>query len=518
MTGRRPAASRLNRALVVALLALALSGAALLRPAPTTAAPNPGVLPPDGPHHGKTYAEWSAAWWQWLAAQDADEEIFCGPSGSGPVWFLNGGPVGTPATIPCAIPAGTPLFTPILTAECSTAEGNGTTEAELRACAVGLTDQITVAEASIDGAPVQDTRQFRVQSPLFTLTLPEGNLLGLPPGTTPSVSDGYWLFLAPLAPGRHSVRVRGVVTEPDGTVALEALATFELTVGAAAPATTPSPSPAPSASPSARPSAAPSAPPAANPGVAPTASRPTGRTYGEWAAAWWQWFGRIPADRHPLNDDSGADCSVGQTGAIWFLGGTAGGPPVTRRCAVPAGTALFAPLIAYECSTAEGNGATEAELRACANAGIDAVSDVRASLDGREVRDVRQYRAQSPPFTFTLVEGNLFGLPAGPTPAVADGYWLFLEPLPPGQHTLTLRGVIATPGGEPFESEVTYLLTVAAPAPPPAGGGGNLPGLPNTGAGGGTWPDTGGVPSLPVVALVLGLAALARRAGSRERS
>src|SRR5436853_3928133 len=27
--------------------------------------PNPGVLPPNSAPHGKTYAEWSAAWFKW---------------------------------------------------------------------------------------------------------------------------------------------------------------------------------------------------------------------------------------------------------------------------------------------------------------------------------------------------------------------------------------------------------------------------------------------------------------------
>ena len=35
---------------------------------------------------------------------------------------------------------------------------------------------------------------------------------------------------------------------------------------------------------------------------------------------------------------------------------------------------------------------------------------------------------------------NLFGLPAGTyAPAVADGFYLLLPPLPPGAHTITLR-------------------------------------------------------------------------------
>src|SRR5450631_195145 len=44
-----------------------------------------------------------------------------------------------------------------------------------------------------------------------------------------------------------------------------------------------------------------------------------GRTYSEWSAAWEQWSYSIPASQHPLFDNG--DCSVGQSGPVWFLGG-----------------------------------------------------------------------------------------------------------------------------------------------------------------------------------------------------
>lgn len=143
---------------------------------------------------------------------------------------------------------------------------------------------------------------------------------------------------------------------------------------------------------------------------------------------------------------------------------------------MPAGTALFVPIISGECSEAEGDGTTEAELRACAIGLIDIVTVAEARLDGVAVQNARQYRAQSPLFTLTLPEDNLFGDPASSSPAVADGYWLLLAPLSPGKHTVYVHGVAAPPGEDPvFESTVTYDITVTAP--------GGMPGLPNTGGG-----------------------------------
>src|SRR5262245_57270273 len=57
-----------------------------------------------------------------------------------------------------------------------------------------------------------------------------------------------------------------------------------------------------------------------NADVFPVHSHPFGMTYGQWSAAWWQWATSLSADHHPLFDT--ADLSTGQSGHVWFLGGT----------------------------------------------------------------------------------------------------------------------------------------------------------------------------------------------------
>src|ERR687886_3127397 len=52
-------------------------------------------------------------------------------------------------------------------------------------------------------------------------------------------------------------------------------------------------------------------------------------------------------------------------------------------------------------------------------------------------------RIQSQPFSFTLPQNNILGLPANvTTQAIADGNWVFLKPLSPGSHKITFRGGI----------------------------------------------------------------------------
>jgi hypothetical protein len=132
-----------------------------------------------------------------------------------------------------------------------------------------------------------------------------------------------------------------------------------------------------------------------NPGILPPQSHPYGATYGEWAARWWQWAFSLPAEHHPLFDT--APLSTGQEGHVWFLGGTFTGSDATRTGTVPAGTGLFFPIANFEDSTIEeGNpNATLAQLRAVAQEQLDAITGLFASIDGRAVRNVTDYREQS---------------------------------------------------------------------------------------------------------------------------
>ena len=65
-------------------------------------------------------------------------------------------------------------------------------------------------------------------------------------------------------------------------------------------------------------------------------------------------------------------------------------------------------------------------------------------IDGEPVPDLYAYRSQSQTGGFTFESGPLFeafGIPPGPRfPAVNDGYWILLDKLPPGEHTVSFSG------------------------------------------------------------------------------
>ena len=212
--------------------------------------------------------------------------------------------------------------------------------------------------------------------------------------------------------------------------------------------------------------------------ISPPNSNAYGGSYGEWSARQWQWLYSLPVDGHPLFDT--ADCGAGQSGTVWFLGGTFTsteiGPGVIlgeadRTCTIPSGTALFFPLVNVEASTIEGNGATEDELREAANFFADFIdpSSLFLEIDGQPADGLASHRFDSPLFEFgPLPENNVleafgYDAPAGATSAsVGDGYFAMVKPLPVGTHTLHFGGVLdlSAIDGPLFIQDITYTITV----------------------------------------------------------
>ncbi len=203
-----------------------------------------------------------------------------------------------------------------------------------------------------------------------------------------------------------------------------------------------------------------------NPGIAPIQSSPHGASYGEWAAEWWKWAVGQRFGEHPLLDFIiPADCSLGQQGHVWFLGGTfAIVPGIERECTVPAGTALFFPIVnaayfAFLDDPPEQR--TEEYIRAQV-ACFD--YEVFAQIDGDEVIQAINYFEQSPLFEAFLPEGNAFGLPSQIlSPSADQGIYLFVRPLSVGVHTVEFLGTATCPFGDGFDTftdGATYTITV----------------------------------------------------------
>jgi hypothetical protein len=182
------------------------------------------LFPPDSEPYGLTYGEWTAKWWQWAYSMpEKDNPLIddtgknCANGQSGPVWFL-AGTFGGAVTRECTIPAEKGILVPIINMECDfTMDLSFNTEAELRSCAKADQDTVIQKQVTIDGVNVGNLDKYRFQSPLFELTFPENNVAGVKPQTTKAVSDGYWILLEPLSPGRHEIHSKAALGDPTAT-------------------------------------------------------------------------------------------------------------------------------------------------------------------------------------------------------------------------------------------------------------------------------------------------------------
>ena len=193
-------------------------------------------------------------------------------------------------------------------------------------------------------------------------------------------------------------------------------------------------------------------------------------SFRELSAQWWQWALSIPASVNPLTEfsDDGSVCMVGQRGSVWFLAGTLIGGTASRKCSVPAGATLFFPVVNSmilntpgECG--QGAAYKLADMRVAVAGFIDGITQMTITLDGTAVKGMRRVRSE--PFTAALPADNLFvpycgsgGQPAGVfSPGVDDGYYVKLEGLKPGTHTLQFTALDPT---AKFDLNMTYQLTV----------------------------------------------------------
>ena len=167
---------------------------------------------------------------------------------------------------------------------------------------------------------------------------------------------------------------------------------------------------------------------------------------------------------HPFNDDPAFDVTEGQSGPVWFL--SAPLDTAVRTCNIPEGKTLFVGLLNAEDSGLEDPGSTAADQLASAQFQADHIHSVTFSLDGVALDNIDTYRVQSPQFTFTAPTPWLFGPAGGTSTSVSDGYFVMLDPLAPGTHTLHYAGNFhfATNEGDPFDYDaaldMTYHLTV----------------------------------------------------------
>jgi hypothetical protein len=174
--------------------------------------------------YGEGYGQWAADWWTWALSIPTEinpltdtNGVYAGVGQHGPVWFLAGASTSgaTIAIRDVTLPSGKALFFPIMNTLWTTGPSDPpTTIPDILTTLAGVTADVTNLSCTIDGVPVKHLEKFKTISPVFSLTVPADNVLGLPASVyAPDIDEGYYLFLAPLRAGQHTIHFTG--SNPD---------------------------------------------------------------------------------------------------------------------------------------------------------------------------------------------------------------------------------------------------------------------------------------------------------------
>lgn len=146
---------------------------------------------------------------------------------------------------------------------------------------------------------------------------------------------------------------------------------------------------------------------------------------------WWSWASSAAPGQSPVEDTNGQYCGDSQPFGVWLIAGTRGGT-ADRRCQVPSTLPIAGPVL----------GQVTPDAAACTKF-LEAAKG-EAQLDGKpqELEKIAPTK-----ITYESDKGKQEGF--------SCGLWLKVEPLSPGEHTLTLRGTSGS-----LTSEANYDLTV----------------------------------------------------------
>ena len=204
--------SAVRALLCVALAAVDLSATAADAALPAASAATAKIIDVDEVVYDRSQVEWSEAYLQWIASFARGSSpvsdttgALCAAKQEGDVWFLATTDGTGPVERNCSIPAGKTLFVPLAT----TLERSGNKEPvceSMARIAAGSLTHVSGLAMTIDGVSVDSMASHRI---------PTGDCFALGARSFPpvraktAVADGWYVMLAPLTAGTHTIVVNG---------------------------------------------------------------------------------------------------------------------------------------------------------------------------------------------------------------------------------------------------------------------------------------------------------------------
>ncbi|HXV88996.1 MAG TPA: hypothetical protein VD710_07880 [Nitrososphaeraceae archaeon] len=205
---------------------------------------------------------------------------------------------------------------------------------------------------------------------------------------------------------------------------------------------------------------------------------PFGKPYEDWIQDWWRWNAAIPGD--PVTTFAGVKedgCLINKEGPVAFLMDPAIGGVHHQRCEISSNQAILFPAWSAVCTGAvKGNeNKSFQELSECAkgydlgkvtvNAWVDnkSIAHVKAE-DLKTTNLINATELNTKRFNITIPENSNLAVDyPGTHLGATHGWYIFLKPLPAGEHTIHyINDVRETTlgAGNTNNADITYSLKV----------------------------------------------------------
>ena len=170
---------------------------------------------------GLDRAAYANDWWQWaVAAPQSLNPItdmtgdYCGVNQMGPVWYLASGLGTSLIKRSCTVPKDQYIFFPVINMLAYPPRGTEPNCEDMKSAAAQNNIKKVYLRVSLDGSELQNAERFRVaSSECFNLTR-RSSAENTPP-ISPSATDGYWIMLRPLPPGKHMLEFQASYSNLD---------------------------------------------------------------------------------------------------------------------------------------------------------------------------------------------------------------------------------------------------------------------------------------------------------------
>lgn len=211
---------------------------------------------------------------------------------------------------------------------------------------------------------------------------------------------------------------------------------------------------------------------------------PFGVPYDTWVSKYWNWWLGLNTDEATPNPDG---CLINKSDSMVMLMETTVDGSPHQVCSISSDQGIIVPLWIAWCDTGDHKGLSDEQLTNCAReeynlgkigsqvkvdgipiANLDVVmSLISGSLDYdiNSLTNVTEFYSKG--FNLTIPEDTqAANLVPGEPRAGSHGWWVFLKPLSPGEHTVSYNvrvaptGAVTSPGTNQHFSDITYEFIV----------------------------------------------------------